>query len=398
MTKIATTKDIGINSNISIKIQDEKVNIISDILENKEDKKSQFNLNIKHNNEELIDGKLAQSNEKIYAFIKDITPNYYHTDFDYITLINGLSSNDYEKIFNLIKEAITNSISNSDIKKEKVTIKYKGKDKKVNKLIYTVTTKELEEFLTTLTKSIKSDKQLFNNIAKVLDKKTDELMQDMDDLIKSAHMEEEVELFNYQTYYYGFNKIVQYELCSKDLKSSIQYKVEDNNSTLNIIEDDSNVLSVEITNNKEQYTFTGTLHIDDENEIPFTGKYKDKELALEFDYDGKTIKAIINSDIKKLENSYIINRMIKLNTEKDGIDTEIATIECNNEYYFNKKVDLQLENSVDINEITIDDLQIILENLENNKLYQMLIGEIEKEDNIFNNLILDSYDTLIEFY
>ena len=171
LDKLANSKDVGLRTNIDVNVnelvaQDASFSINFDYLENRDDQKSKLNLEVTANNEELVKGQVALANQKVYGFINDITPKYYYTALEYTSLLSSLGSKDTEKIWSLLKDSVNDSINNDDIKKEKVTINYNGKDKKVNKLSYTITSKKVKAVLDKFFNSLKKEKTLFSNISK----------------------------------------------------------------------------------------------------------------------------------------------------------------------------------------------------------------------------------------
>ena len=69
---------------------------------------------------------------------------------------------------------------------------------------------------------------LFSNISKQLNLTETELETEINNLL--SYFDKDEEEIVYSVYYYGFNKIVQYELGTVDNKDMIQYKIEDKES------------------------------------------------------------------------------------------------------------------------------------------------------------------------
>ena len=117
LNKIANSKSVGIKSNISGSFEEEKIGLSFDILENKDSKTSVIDFNLNYNEEELIKVIFALVNDKLHAFVKDVTPTFYNTDIEYQELIKSISGDDLNKISEIIKDAVKESISKEYITK-----------------------------------------------------------------------------------------------------------------------------------------------------------------------------------------------------------------------------------------------------------------------------------------
>lgn len=371
LDKIASSKNIGYNTNITVNVseailQDTSFGLNINYLENKEDNKSKLNLSLSSNNDEILGGQLALANQKVYGFINDITPRYYFTSFDYSSILSSLSSKDSEKLWSLVKDTINSYIDNDDIKKEKVVVNYDGKDKKVTKLSYTITTNDIKMVINNFFDELKKEKSLFNNITSIINVSEEDLKLSIDTFLESIDDTDETVI--YSVYYYGFNKIVQYELESSDHTTVIQYKT-GKSETINLISDNVTFFSLEVTKNKKQYNFNGYL-LGDDNELPFSGSLVDDNMNIVFNTESGDLKLDITSVDDNTNFKY--NTSIKASFAASGITVELGTLEVKSEYYFDQKIDISLNDSVDINEIDENDYTIIYENILNHPLYSIV--------------------------
>lgn len=394
LDKIATSEDIGIKQSITFKQEDQSMGFKYNYLENQGDKKSQLDLSFLQNGKELLSGNLALSNNKIYAFLKDITPNYYFTKSEYASFIKSITGKDYDRIASIVKEAISDAVDKKDIEKEKVTIKYNGKDKKVTKLTYKVTTKELEEIITKFVKDLKGDKKLCSSIATVLNTTTNELTTTLDTLTKSLENAEEQELFSYSTYYYGFNKIVEYDIEFASTQTLLQYKVE-KTSTITLKQNGIELLTLEVEKDNNNYSFTLTLNdLSNLKKYKLTGTYKNNELIMKTKIEGSEYKLSIKFDTKSTDKSYSSNTKIALLID----DKEMFSVENDLEFYFGTKVDLALDKSVDANNITEDQLIEMMENLRKHPLFKEIFTLEENYKNLpIDTSLFDAGEELIVY-
>ena len=120
--KIISSSDVGIRSNIKVSSSIINGNLSIDYLENKKDKKSELDLDFSVSGQKLIGANLNFSDDNLYMFVDDITPNYYYTTQEFISLTSGLNSSDSDKLVDLLKEAVTDYIDNNDIAKKMLLI------------------------------------------------------------------------------------------------------------------------------------------------------------------------------------------------------------------------------------------------------------------------------------
>lgn len=376
--KLATSKDLGIKTNLALTSDYANASLVVDYLENKEDKKSKLNLDLSVNEEKLlsVDGVLANNN--VYLYAKDITPTYYYTALEYVSVLSSLKGNDYDKIMSLLKDTVKDSIDDDDIKKDKVEITYNGKTKKVNKLSYAITNKLVSDIITNYINALEKDKHLLENIAGYIGKTTDEVKNELDNFKKELTYDKVEIGCYYNVYYYGFNKIVKYELVDVDNKPILSYQI-DGKEKIDFYANEVNIISLEVTNNKTQYDFSGFIINTEENneKIEFNGNVKGDTLTLMLVKDEVTVKLVITSTIDIKESNYIYKTKIDLSIISSDEEVSIGTLDINIEYYFNEKVDVDLSNSVDISLITEEDITNIYSNLFNHPLYQLIAGMME---------------------
>lgn len=374
--KIAFSKDIGVKANLKLSSESAGIDasLIFDYLENQTDKKSKFDIDFSMNNQNLLglDGVLA--NDNLYLNVDGITPNYYYTTLEYVNILSSLQGKDYDKILALLKETVTDYIDEKDIKKEKVEINYNGKDKKVNKLSYAITNEVIRDLITNFVDSLKKDKELLNNMADYLRISSEEMVTNLDSFVKELTYDEVKVGCYYNVYYYGFNKIVKYELADESNKPVIEYKVEEK-EIINLYSDEIKVLSLEVEKNKDGYTFNGFIKDTNEDvDMPFIGSIVGDKLTITIDQEDIDVKLAITSTEEIKENNYISKNKIVLYGLSEGEEITVGTLELNLEYYFGEKVNVDISNSVDMNQMTENDMNTIQNNLMNHPLFQLIIG------------------------
>ena len=367
--KLATNEDIGIRSSIALSDTEDKFQLDVNFLENKKEKNAKLDVRASSNEDDLLAANIYLESEKAYLNVDGITPRYYYTPVEYDPFISSLSSNDYNKILGMLKDAINDSIEQDNIQKEKTTILYQGKEKKVNKLTYEITNNTLKKMITNFIDSLKNDTELLKNLATYIDISEEEVINKLGSLLDSISSFDFSQKLYYHVYYYGMNKIVLYELASEDM--SLQYQVEDK-ETITLLENQEILFSISVHKNDKQYEFEGYLQSDG-TKIGFNGVNKDNQLTITVDTGEAQVKLIIDNQNNIQQNRYQYLLDMKLVAISGTIEQEIIQLSIQSEYYFHEKVDTsEIRDSVDINEISEEEKMEIYENIMNHPLYQLL--------------------------
>lgn len=360
LDKISESKDIGIKTEISFKMKDEILKVDFNYLENKNDNKSRLDLIVNYLDEELLNGNTILQDNKVYFFLKGITENYYYTDYGYQAFLKSLTSDEYNKLLEFFKDSVDEIVKNDDIKKDKVTVKYNGKDKKVNKLTYKLRNKDINKMINNFTKLLKSDKKLYKNIASYLEISVDDLDKQIEQLNSFHKNDEDKVMLEYDVYYFGFNKIFRYDLKHIPSNITLSYQENTGEDIIKLISNDKEMISLVVKNNKENYDYELNIASIFEDKIyTITGKYSNNNLTV--NYDGNNIN--INSTTLEKDGGYTTTSSIVL--------ADDVTLDMVNTYYFDQKVKFNGKNSVDINDITPEDYELMINNFKESKLYEI---------------------------
>jgi len=373
--KIASSNNIGLKSDINIDLDNENINLKLDYLENKESKKSEIILGASIGNEELLDTNLILENDKVNIFIDKITPNYYNTDLEYISIFKEMKSSDYEQIKILLKDVVTDYIKDEDITKEKIKIIYNEKEKRVNKITYKITNRAVKNVTNDFFNKLKENKALFENIANYLDKTTSKLETDINKILLSLDYEKEEILYNYTVYYYGFNKIIGYELEELESNMTLEYKIQDKES-INFYEGEKHLFSLNITNEKDEYNFDGFIDTEEEK-IEFKGTKIGNIISINID----DMKCIITYIIE--DNGYKYEYDLDLYQIENEKENKLIEMNMKIEYYFDKEITTNIDKSINIDDITEEDANTIYNNFMNHPLYKLLIEFISNNNENF---------------
>lgn len=366
LDKISSSNNVGIRLNMNTNYQDSTSTFLLDYLENKEDKKSRLDFTVSKENEKILDLDMSLYQKNLYFFIENITPSYYYTAFNYYSLLSSLSSSDSDKLLSLLKESVTDYIDNDSITSQKVNITYHGKSKKVNKLTYQITNKTVYDILASFIHSVQTDTSLYNNVSSYLKLSKEELDEKCNQLLTQIGKDNKTVLYNYRVYYYGFNQIVSYELEDVTNKVVLKYQ-KDDKDILEVKKEDTVVLSINISKNKNQYDFEGFINSD--KKYDFTGNIKNNTITVFYHdtEDSYQFSLNLKKDVKDNSFSYDYDINVLLNKET------VFTSKINFTYYFNKKIeDINYTNSTSISDITEEDFNTILEQLKNHPLYDLI--------------------------
>lgn len=372
LDKISSSNNVGIRLNMNTNYQDSTSTLLLDYLENKEDKKSRLDFTVSKENEKILDLDMSLYQKNLYFFIENITPSYYYTAFNYYSLLSSLSSSDSDKLLSLLKESVTDYIDNDSITSQKVNITYHGKSKKVNKLTYQITNKTVYDILASFIHSVQIDTSLYNNVSSYLKLSKEELDEKCNQLLTQIGKDNKTVLYNYRVYYYGFNQIVSYELEDVTNKVVLKYQ-KDDKDILEVKKEDTVVLSINISKNKNQYDFEGFINSD--KKYDFTGNIKNNTITVFYhdNEDSYQFSLTLKKDVKDNSFSYDYDINVLLNKET------VFTSKINFTYYFNEKIeDINYTNSTSISDITEEDFNTILEQLKNHPLYDLISSFTDK--------------------
>lgn len=372
LDKISSSNNVGIRLNMNTNYQDSTSTLLLDYLENKEDKRSRLDFTVSKENEKILDLDMSLYQKNLYFFIENITPSYYYTAFNYYSLLSSLSSSDSDKLLSLLKESVTDYIDNDSITSQKVNITYHGKSKKVNKLTYQITNKTVYDILASFIHSVQTDTSLYNNVSSYLKLSKEELDEKCNQLLTQIGKDNKTVLYNYRVYYYGFNQIVSYELEDVTNKVVLKYQ-KDDKDILEVKKEDTVVLFINISKNKNQYDFEGFINSD--KKYDFTGNIKNNTITIFYhdNEDSYQFSLTLKEDIKDNSFSYDYDINLLLNKET------VFTSKINFTYYFNEKIeDINYTNSTSISDITEEDFNTILEQLKNHPLYDLISSFTDK--------------------
>ncbi len=371
LDKIASNDNVGVRYNMSLEKGEEQFRISINSLQNKKEQRSQLDLTLANLQEELLDASIITDQNRLHFFAENITPKYYFTTLQQEAhSSSSFGGKDFNRFLEILKEAINNCIEEENIQKSKTTISYQGKEKKVNRLTYEITDETIKRIIQNFSNSLKNDAKLLENVASCIGISEDEILSFLDDFANSISSINSEEKLYYNVYYYGFNKIVLYELTCGDV--SIQYQVEEK-EIIHFMIGKEVVFSVEVQKNNNQHEFQGYFQMDG-TQVPFRGTVKQHEFVTFIEVDDDVIQySIQDTEFVEQQNHYQYQVTFSVTTTSNSIEQELMKAVIHQEIYFDEKIDVsKIDYSIDIAEISEEEMLEISENFKNHPLYQFI--------------------------
>jgi len=401
LENITSHDQVQLKENISLKVDSildlgfENADI--NILYNDDFKAKKSNMNLQFLlDQNQLDLDYFLMNDKMYMKLKDVFDKYYYTDMEYVSFIHDANKVDSEKMIDIIFDALKNGVNDKDFKKSKETISLGDKTKKTTKISYNVTSKKLYQVGIDILTAIKNDKDLMALMSNGQSK--EEIASEIDQLIsmlKQGLKEEEVHVFTYNVYYYGFNNIVMEEFDFDG--TAFQYYHYDKIDEIKILDlaSKNSYFTMKMEEEKNDTKISGFIVT-----YPYQGSYQKKDnsttVKLSFDMgDGAHLDLEMNGTNKESDNNYQEQIDIKIGGQENGTDLEnMIQLSIKTEYSFDQKIDTSVTNgAVSFDAMTEEEQQNIWEALENHPIISPILDMfLESEEDGDDGLDSDDYE------
>lgn len=324
-----------------------------------DNKKGIIKLDTSLDKEDLINLEcfLDAKNKKTYLFVDELFEKYFEIDLKDLESeeLNNLIDEAFEKESNadaiietlkIAKEELVNNLPKDNITKENDEIEINDKTIKVTKNTLKLSDKETYKFLRNYCNSLVENEKFIENFEDIeldldIEKELNTIIEDLDDLLEDGK--------------FNKNNYIEFSVYTKGLKNEIVK----NEITISA-EDEKVVLEITKADNK---TYDFIIKINEDGvELKINGSYEIDKVS-----DTET-KETISIKIPQLG-----SLKLKVNT------TNII----------NEKIDdINTKNSVNINDLTDEDLHTIQENLQKMPIYtKYLKSFIESQNTTSNNSI-----------
>jgi hypothetical protein len=329
---------------------------------------------LEENGLKIIDAAMYLLDNNAYISLKD--------DFDKLIKIEGvdlgevfsstsstLSESDIKYLVKAYKDILIDSLDMNDFVKSSATITLNGKDTKVNKLTYDMTSERATKLVNNIIDGTLKDSKLLDILSKATGSSVDELKSELSSS-KITDNSSSTEVITFDIYTKGFNN----EFVGMDIQGIIEIRKNDDNLTIEAgigtekislviksMSDDSCV--IELNSNITGAEFSGSLSITSRE---ISSNVYEGSVIFSLNYEGSTLN--ITSNFK----------------EQLGVD--IANVDVSNAVNYENLTD------EDMNKIS----EKILSKIEDSKLYQ-LIENLSFNSNYDYNYDYDFDDYDLDF-
>ncbi|MCI9064044.1 MAG: hypothetical protein HFJ17_05535 [Clostridia bacterium] len=325
-----------------------KAKITANVQMDYEQEKELVKLGLDYDNENIIDAKLSYKNndDNAYGYVKDLFDKCFALPIDaesktqIATIFEEskklASGNKDSKIAtDYLKKSISDRLKDEYFSKEDVKVEVDGKEKQTKKSTLTLTATQLQEVLSGIVEDLKKDE--FINC--FVEEDRQEVKESLNELesslneLKTALGESKEATIKLNIYNKGINsEFVKFEIVAAE-------------------QDEEYNISV-VKNNKEDYVLTVTSKKGEKTEELLNCKITVK------DVDDKTTDISVTVNVP---------------------DVGEVTVNLQVSYTANEPIeDLDTSNSVNINELSNEDQQKIMSNLQNMKAYKVFMEIYQK--------------------
>ena len=373
---ILLSGDLSINTNIPelSDLSGEKLNytIGLDYL----NKKMEMGASLEENGLKIIDAAMYFMDNSAYVSLKD--------DFDKLIKIDGvdlgdafsitnsanLSQSDIKYLVKAYKDILIDSLNMNDFVKSSATITLNGKDTKVSKLTYDMTSERATKLVNNIIDGTLKDSKLLGILSKVSGSSVDELKSELSSS-KITNTSSDNSTITFDIYTKGFNN----EFVGMDIQGIIQIRKNDDSVTieagmgsekisLSIKSLSDNSCVIELNSNIPGAEFSGSLSL--------TSKEVSKDLfegsiILSLNYEGNTLsitsnyKEEIGANIANVDVSNAVSYEDLTEADMNKLSESILTkIEGSNLYQiidnfsFNSNYDYDYDYDYDFDDYDLD--------------------------------------------
>lgn len=316
--KLISSDKLTINGDVKLESEFGNYSLNYSYSDDKKDKKNFIDLDFLVNDQQLIGGNILSSNDKIYFKLKKFMDIYYYSANEYKSYaeLMDAKSIDYSKITDVIIKDIKNNIDKKDIVSEQSSIKVDTKEIKVTKLTYSVTEEKLNKIALAILEDFKSE-DVLNELVKVYSKSRTDLIKEIDEMIKSIKESKNSTdvLFDYNVYYKGLNKILKYEIASKD--ETFGFSKNEDIKQIDFSSKDGEGINIKFKGKDLNYTIDGEI-INGDSKISVNGDFLKTEENTK-----------INISLTDGKESYSLNGTIKVLDKESGKTNSLFTLKNN---------------------------------------------------------------------
>ena len=305
-----------------------------------EQEKELVKIGVDYDNDKVLDAKISYKNQEdnMYAKVEELfdkafaitvdeeMKEQFKSLFEETKSLYTEESKSSKKATEILKDSISNRLKDEYFSQENVELDVEGEKVNTRKSVLTLTTAQLQEVLSGIITDLKDNEEFINCFKEEDREEIKNTLNDLETSVNEMTSDEDVTI-KFNVYTKGMNKkFVKFELVATD--------------------------------NVDEYIFS-VLKTDEEN-------YK---LVASQKVEGEESEVLnCTLTIKKVDDN-TTDIAIKVNVEGVGE----VTVNLQVSYIINEPIeDIDTSNSVDINELTEEDQQKIMTNLQNMKIYTII--------------------------
>ena len=302
-------------------------------------KKMEFGVGLQENGKSIFDITMYLLNNVLYVSFKDDFDKLVKVDIDEYdniftsAALGNLSESDIKYLIRVYRDVLIKSLKGKDFDKSSATIVLDGKNTKVNKLSYNLTSERRQQLINDFIYEALNDDMLLEILAKISDSSVDEIRNQLE-MSKADGLYDDTGVVTFDIYTKGFGN----SFVGMDIQGIVKIRKNSDNVT------------VEAGMGMEKVTLT-IKNISNENLL----------VELNSNIEGAEFSGSLNLNIKEVtRNNYSGSVVFKLNS--DG--TELNITSNFTEVFGSNIADSDVTGAVDYEDLSNDDLERLYKNLE----------------------------------
>lgn len=388
LKNILNSNTVMADSNIEITLEDDantfkdfnNIKFNTKYIEDKKAKEGYLTLDSSIANNDFISLDALLSDNKIYIKLKDVMDNYYYSDYKFTSLLSNSDNDDMKYILDIFKNNIIKNIENSNLTTKKDTIKINDKDTKVKKISLKINDKLINSIIKDSLNEFKNNSKAKKIIIENLDISESDLNEFIDQSLKEINTTSGNQLnIYYNMYVKGLNKVVKQEISMDSY--SLGYLEYNDTKEVYMSVYNQKMLEIKISGDDSKGKITGSLSI-----LKINGSYDKDKVNLTIEPQGfvsgenKITVELKNknaSNNKEYKNE--CNMLIEVMEEGKKLFKVTAKITSNIKP--DEKIpNIDINNSKDMNEITIEEQNEITEKILEIPGIKMLVEMMEVDN------------------
>lgn len=349
-TKTILSKGVNysIDGTLNVRVNDEslvKGKFNTNFIDNPINKERYYNLNLLNNNEQIIDLKVLNKDNKLHFKLEDIFDKFY-----YLEDVKYIKNVDTTALINNIFNSLNSYFTKDKFVMTKSIIDLEGKEKKVDKITVKMNQRDIMDLYILIFENISKDNKILNvfvNDNYSLDDIKKTIIDFVDYLKENTDEYDTKDSLIYSLYLSGYEILMQ-----EVTMDNITLKLEGSKSgKISLLYNNIEILKGSYANNYLKFNMNnGTNHV--ELNITFEDKLSEKEISTNYNI-------ILSADMENTKFKVISSIDLKINND-------------------NIIPDLELYNSKSFDDITEEEANQIIVNIQNISIVKSLVEDYNR--------------------